>query len=55
MTEDDWEEYALYWWGPETDGLSVTYAIESGLMTQFMLAVLDRQNQDTFERQNQND
>ena len=55
MTEDDWDEYATYWWGPDTDGLYVCDAIESGLMTQFMLAVLDRQNRDTFERQNQND
>jgi hypothetical protein len=45
MTEDDWEEYALYWWGSETDRLSVTYAIESGMMVQFITDVLQRQNQ----------
>ena len=45
MTEDDWDEYALYWWGPDTDGLSVSDAIESGMMTQFILAVTARQNQ----------
>jgi hypothetical protein len=44
MTEDDWDEYATYWWGSETDGLSVTDAIESGLMTQFILDVLENQN-----------
>jgi hypothetical protein len=44
MTEDDWDEYATYWWGAETDELSVTDAIENGLMTQFILDVLAHQH-----------
>ena len=44
MTEDDWDEYATYWWGPDTDGLYVCDAIESGLMTQFILDVLAHQH-----------
>ncbi len=44
MTEDDWDEYATYWWGSETDELSVTDAIQNGLMTQFILDVLAHQH-----------
>jgi hypothetical protein len=43
MTKDDWDEYAIYWWGPETDGLSIADAIDSGVMTEFILDLLNKQ------------
>jgi hypothetical protein len=37
-TDDDLDEFATFWWGPDTDTLSVTEAIESGQMTAFIRA-----------------
>jgi hypothetical protein len=38
-TDDDLDEFAIFWWGPDTDGLTVTAAIENGQMTAFVRAV----------------
>ena len=38
-TDDDLNEFATFWWGPETDNLMVTEAIENGQMTEFIRAV----------------
>jgi hypothetical protein len=37
-TDDDLDEFATFWWGPETDALSVAEAIENGQMTAFVRA-----------------
>jgi hypothetical protein len=41
-TDDDLDEFATFWWGPETDNLTVTEAIENGQMTAFIRAVSSR-------------
>jgi hypothetical protein len=38
-TDDDFDEFAIFWWGSETDSLTVTEAIESGQMSSFIRAV----------------
>jgi hypothetical protein len=38
-TDDDLDEFATFWWGPDIDTLSVTEAIENGQMTAFIRAV----------------
>jgi len=38
-TDDDLDEFATFWWGPDTDDLTVTAAIENGQMTAFARAV----------------
>ena len=38
-TDDDLDEFAVFWWGPEPDTLTITEAIESGQMTAFIRAV----------------
>jgi len=37
--DDDLDEFATFWWGPDTDDLTVTAAIENGQMTAFVRAV----------------
>ena len=37
--DDGLDEFATFWWGPETDKLTVTEAIESGQMTAFIRTV----------------
>jgi hypothetical protein len=37
--DDGLDEFAIFWWGPETDNLTVAEAIESGQMTAFIRAV----------------
>jgi hypothetical protein len=39
-TDDDLDEFATFWWGPETDDLTVATAIENGQMTAFVRAVV---------------
>ena len=38
-TDDDLDEFAVFWWGPDPDTLTVTEAIESGQMTAFIRAI----------------
>ncbi len=38
-SDDGLDEFATFWWGPETDKLTVAEAIESGQMTAFIRAV----------------
>ena len=39
-TDDDLDEFANFWWGPETDDLTVATAIENGQMTAFVRAIV---------------
>lgn len=39
---DDVDEFAISWWGSETDELSISEAIEEGNMSNFVIAVLNR-------------
>jgi hypothetical protein len=43
MTEDDWSEWALYWWGPDADELTIGDTLDSGSMGDFIEAVLSQQ------------
>ena len=38
-SDDDLDEFATFWWGAETDNLTVAEAVESGQMTAFVRAV----------------
>jgi hypothetical protein len=38
-SDDGLDEFATFWWGPETDNLTIAEAIESGQMTAFIRAV----------------
>jgi hypothetical protein len=40
VTDDDLEEFALYWFGPEADETTITEALESGQLTGFTRAVM---------------
>jgi len=39
QSDDDLDEFATFWWGAETDNLTVAEAVESGQMTAFVRAV----------------
>jgi hypothetical protein len=39
LSDDDLDEFAIFWWGPENDDLAVSEAIESGQMTAFIRAL----------------
>jgi hypothetical protein len=41
-TDAELDEFAIYWWGPETDERSVSDVIECGSMTAYARAVLAR-------------
>ena len=41
-TDDDLDEFAVFWWGADADERTVTDVIESGSMAAFAGAVLDR-------------
>ena len=43
MTEDDWNEWALYWWGPDADELTIGDTLDSGSMGDFIEAMLNKQ------------
>jgi len=38
-TDDDLDEFSTFWWGPDTDNLTVAEAIENGQMTAFIRAM----------------
>ena len=37
---DEFDEFATYWWGPETEDLYIADMIENGMMAKFARAVL---------------
>jgi hypothetical protein len=39
LSDDDLDEFAVFWWGPEADELNIAEAIENGQMTTFVRAV----------------
>lgn len=41
-TDDDFDEFCIFWWGSDNDERTVTDVIESGSMAAFAGAVLDR-------------
>jgi hypothetical protein len=42
LTDDELDEFIIFWWGPDTDGLELSAMIENGLMSTFVRAVLDQ-------------
>ena len=44
MTDDDLDELAIYWWGPNTDDCTVTEVIECGSMAAFARFILETSN-----------
>ena len=41
MTDDEFDELATFWWGPDTDERTVTDVIECGSMAAFARYVLE--------------
>ncbi len=48
-TDEELDEFAIYWWGSEIDERSVSDVIESGSMAAFARAVLDRWGRPAIE------
>jgi hypothetical protein len=48
-TDEELDEFAIYWWGPETDERSVSDVIESGSMAAFAQAALARWGRPAIE------
>ena len=42
LTDDDLDEFALFWWGSDVDERTVSDVLESGSVTAFARAVLNR-------------
>ena len=41
MTDEELEEFSIYWWGADNDERTVTEVIEEGSMAAFARAVLE--------------
>ena len=41
-TDDELDEFVVFWWGSDTDKRTVTHVIECGNMTAFARAALER-------------
>jgi hypothetical protein len=48
-TDEELDEFAIYWWGSETDERSVSDVIESGSMAAYARAVLTRWGRPAIE------
>ena len=42
LTDDDLDEFALFWWGSDVDERTVSDVLDSGSVTAFARAVLNR-------------
>jgi len=45
LTDEELDEFAVFWWGPDTDERTATEVIECGSMAAFARAVLARWGQ----------
>ena len=44
-TDEELDEFVVFWWGPDTDERTVTDVIEGGSMAAFVRAALERWGQ----------